>query len=801
MKMKLQRHDEQRHAAPLPGVARAGRLVSVSRVAVASQVLMDLRWSLFCADTITSFAEARVTEGSTTGIKTEATQIEHEEKEHEEEEAQQLAATFLTTKTKRTETTQTKQAQSQQKQGQMVSRRSWWNWMNPMKYFSKKKFKDVVGATPLGMWGTMRRKCKCESPDGDPYNVIPLKHEDPNLARRVDVFALAGGNMFGENPALQQFAEAQKQEQILTRPATATDSMDSHVDNVNPNVGNAQLVLGVMPKKGVCDGVWACALKGTCGKMNGGRLALHPTGIRAVVSINDMKKEVPSLPWADKYKEQRAMNCKEDTEVGRMPLANVYPDLADWQQVYQCQPSFWGKGLRWRWDWKCYEEDLCPSTQGPQQQLQAAAATAAAPWSINQEHSLSHKQFCWTDHVPLNVEAIDAAAEQIREFLVAGKSTYVHCKAGMARSAMAVIGFLMKYGKCFDEEQGEGGADRPLQVWEAVAYVTHFRPIVNVAYNWPKMGELIKYGAALEALRGKKDGEEAGAGAGETPSAVGQIRNDEHAAVGGDAAAFAPANIDPRHIWKLQVKNCKDETGRPIEVEEPAGAASSEEQAAQSQQAGDQGRATPESREHNLYGALRAILEEEVKIWKKVVQEEGLTVEEFDVGSFSRRGVTWNAQDAGNGQWLEREIKTGVDKGVISATAAKKLRKGIFEREQTEGTQHTPPPVQAAPAAAAASAARAPTAPAELLQAASSADSFLELDAGGDHLLDLERPPTAHGRILGANAGKKSTGEDAAGAAHDEHDQPDPLVGQEDKEGFTSSGEKKFLAPLNTHDK
>lgn len=49
------------------------------------------------------------------------------------------------------------------------------------------------------------------------------------------------------------------------------------------------------------------------------------------------------------------------------------------------------------------------------------------------------------DHTLLDNESLDQAADFIYENIKAGKSVYVHCRAGVGRSAMAIAAYLIKY--------------------------------------------------------------------------------------------------------------------------------------------------------------------------------------------------------------------------------------------------------------------------------------------------------------------------------------------------------------------
>lgn len=56
------------------------------------------------------------------------------------------------------------------------------------------------------------------------------------------------------------------------------------------------------------------------------------------------------------------------------------------------------------------------------------------------------------DHQLLDNDQLDEAADFIHNQLAAGKNVYVHCRAGVGRSSMAIAAYLIKYeGKTFDQ--------------------------------------------------------------------------------------------------------------------------------------------------------------------------------------------------------------------------------------------------------------------------------------------------------------------------------------------------------------
>ena len=61
------------------------------------------------------------------------------------------------------------------------------------------------------------------------------------------------------------------------------------------------------------------------------------------------------------------------------------------------------------------------------------------------ELSVDYKEIDAPDHYPLEIDAMHEAADFIHEQLQQGNNVYVHCRAGVGRSAMAVAAYLMKY--------------------------------------------------------------------------------------------------------------------------------------------------------------------------------------------------------------------------------------------------------------------------------------------------------------------------------------------------------------------
>ena len=58
---------------------------------------------------------------------------------------------------------------------------------------------------------------------------------------------------------------------------------------------------------------------------------------------------------------------------------------------------------------------------------------------------IDYKEMNVLDHTPLSTEALHEAADFIHAQLQRSKNVYVHCRAGVGRSAMAVAAYLIKY--------------------------------------------------------------------------------------------------------------------------------------------------------------------------------------------------------------------------------------------------------------------------------------------------------------------------------------------------------------------
>lgn len=93
---------------------------------------------------------------------------------------------------------------------------------------------------------------------------------------------------------------------------------------------------------------------------------------------------------------------------------------------------------------------------------------------------VAHEWIEAKDHYPLGVEAMDRAADWMCEQMAAGKNIYVHCRAGLGRSATAVAAFLMKY------------TDLPIET--ICAAIKKSRKQSSI---WDKVGVLRQYDAQL----------------------------------------------------------------------------------------------------------------------------------------------------------------------------------------------------------------------------------------------------------------------------------------------------------------
>jgi protein-tyrosine phosphatase len=76
-------------------------------------------------------------------------------------------------------------------------------------------------------------------------------------------------------------------------------------------------------------------------------------------------------------------------------------------------------------------------------------------------YKIDHK-----DHTPLTVDKMDQAADFIDQQIREGIKVYVHCRAGVGRSAMAVAAYLIKY--------------KGMRVEEAMKTITTSRPISTI---------------------------------------------------------------------------------------------------------------------------------------------------------------------------------------------------------------------------------------------------------------------------------------------------------------------------------
>lgn len=90
--------------------------------------------------------------------------------------------------------------------------------------------------------------------------------------------------------------------------------------------------------------------------------------------------------------------------------------------------------------------------------------------------AVEYKEMNVIDHTPLTFDELDEAAGHIHGVVSAGKSIYVHCRAGLGRSAMAVAAYLIKYmGKTAQE---------------AIDIILNCRPTSSV---WYRLNQLIEF--------------------------------------------------------------------------------------------------------------------------------------------------------------------------------------------------------------------------------------------------------------------------------------------------------------------
>jgi protein-tyrosine phosphatase len=95
---------------------------------------------------------------------------------------------------------------------------------------------------------------------------------------------------------------------------------------------------------------------------------------------------------------------------------------------------------------------------------------------------IEHRLLIAKDHALLNEKQLDAAAEVINERLKHG-NIYVHCRAGVGRSAMAVAAYLIKYeGKTVDQACRIIRSSRPIStIHKKKATLNRFYQSLNAA--------------------------------------------------------------------------------------------------------------------------------------------------------------------------------------------------------------------------------------------------------------------------------------------------------------------------------
>lgn len=106
-----------------------------------------------------------------------------------------------------------------------------------------------------------------------------------------------------------------------------------------------------------------------------------------------------------------------------------------------------------------------------------------------EEKNIPYKKITSKDHKLLSVEEMDKAADWIHRQIRAGRKVYVHCRAGVGRSATAIAAYLMKFGKTNDQL---------LSLEDICFRIKTARPKATI---WDKLSALADY---QEALLGKE---------------------------------------------------------------------------------------------------------------------------------------------------------------------------------------------------------------------------------------------------------------------------------------------------------
>ncbi|CAD7960661.1 unnamed protein product [Amoebophrya sp. A120] len=321
---------------------------------------------------------------------------------------------------------------------------------------------------------TMRDKCGENSISGPPYDEIELLPPAPR----------PGKDVLARTAPSERINFLQDREEIF--------SLFFPADPVPvKNQPHAKLFLGVMPmiwgdhlteREGQSFfsevGMWDSFLSKDGDGERKNRLCrpffeynlLIRENIGMFVSFNNMQTETAYLPWG-KYHQDFYGEFST-----RTPTTTTSSSASNKQQDLDLQHS---------------EHLLCT----PETKLQPRDITYgmhAAPeaffYGPRQRHFKQH-QFCQYDHYPLTLDQLHRAADSIFQALNDNRNTYVHCKAGMTRSGMGVIAFLLKHATC-----ALGGVNsRSPTLAEAVAYVTTMRPVSNVAGKEEQLRRLVEF--------------------------------------------------------------------------------------------------------------------------------------------------------------------------------------------------------------------------------------------------------------------------------------------------------------------
>ncbi|CAD7955990.1 unnamed protein product [Amoebophrya sp. A120] len=323
-----------------------------------------------------------------------------------------------------------------------------WSW-------GKKKVTEKVQEFSVVARRIQNGKCKCKkNPMKNPYHEIALSGEKQRYT-----------------------SEVREDRSGLSQPPKLYLGVMPQTDKVSYEIGRS-----VLP---VCRPMWRQLIRPE---------ASSGKEISAVVSFSNVQTETPHTPWARLYKDRNLLLqesrwswpgwkssspapeklCNEQKTPAGLKVVTYDDDFLEAQHDEKLDK-----------DHQCYDVD-----EKLDEKLDEDIVDTGGEMKVK----ISHKQFCIRDHKPLPPLMLDAAADQIYAFLKQGKNTYVHCKAGMARSGMAVIAFLLKYGSVTDKSSE---VPRKPTVSEAIAYVTAMRPVVKVAYSWDKIEELLVYDAML----------------------------------------------------------------------------------------------------------------------------------------------------------------------------------------------------------------------------------------------------------------------------------------------------------------